>query len=112
MATERDIIAAWQWAAAELGIEITSPFVVGDEEFPVHVPLFARPAGALPIWIGDQRARREAEATGYFISLLNPEVYCKHHRALFVETLVDWGWFGSPNDAPEWYKEAVAKMMG
>src|SRR5262249_61614471 len=60
MATERDMIAAWQWAADDLGIEITSPFVVGDEEFPVHVPLFGRRAGALPIWIADQRCRREA----------------------------------------------------
>jgi hypothetical protein len=78
----------------------------------VHIPLFGRPAGALPIWIGDRRSRREAEAKGFFISFLNPEVYCKHDRAQFIETLVDWGWFGLPDDAPEWYKEALAKATG
>lgn len=109
MATERDMIAAWQWAAADLGIEVASPFVVGDEEFPVLVPLFGRPAGALPIWIGDQFDWREAEARGYYHSELNPEVYCKHDRALFVEMLVDWGWFGSHDEAPDWYKVEVAK---
>ena len=44
--------------------------------------------------------------------MLNPEVYCKHDLALFVETLVDWGWFGSPDEAPEWYNDAVAKVTG
>ena len=106
------MIEAWQWAAADLGIEVTSPFVVGDVEFPVHVSLFGRLAGALPVWMGDQRPRSEAEAKGFFISLLNPEVYCKHDLALFVETLVDWGWFGSPDEAPEWYNDAVAKVTG
>ncbi len=112
MATERDMIAAWQWAAADLGVQVSSPFAVGDEEYPVYVPLFGRPAGALPIWIGDERPRLGAEAKGFFISLLNPEVYCKLDRTLFVETLVDWGWFGAPGEAPEWYKEEVAKLTG
>src|SRR5438105_3023706 len=101
------MIAAWKWAAEDLGIEVVSPFVLGRDEFPVHIPLFGRSAGALPIWIGDQRSRRDAELKGFFVSLLNPEVYCKHDRALFIETLVDWGWFGSADRTPDWYKKAV-----
>jgi hypothetical protein len=85
---------------------------VGNEPFPVHVRLFGRPAGALPIWIGDQRSRREAEANGYFVSLLNPEVYCKYDRSQFIDTLVDWGYFGKPGEAPAWYKDEVAKVKG
>jgi hypothetical protein len=108
MATEPELIAAWQWPAAELGIGVTSPFVIGDEDFPFYVPLFGRSAGALPIWIGDERPRHDAEANGFFISLLNPQVYCRRDRALFVETLVDWGWFGAPHGAPKWYQEVVS----
>src|SRR5262249_60454962 len=87
---EHDMIIAWQRAAQDLGIEVTSPYLVGGEAFPVHVPLFGRPAGALPVLIGDRRSRREAEAKGFFISLLNPAIYGNYDRANFVEMLVDW----------------------
>jgi hypothetical protein len=112
MATDRDMIAVWETASDDLGIEVGSPHFVGDEQFPVHVPLFGRPAGALPIWIGDQRSRHQAESKGYFVSMLNPAVYCKYDRAQFIETLVDWGWFAAADEAPKWYKDEVAKVKG
>lgn len=112
MKTDRDMITAWEKAAEDLRIRIVSPYSVGDEQFPVHIVSFGRAAGALPIWIGDQRSVRQAEARGYFISRLNPEVYYEYERAHFIETLVDWGWFGTPDDAPKWYKDEVAKMLG
>ena len=110
MTTDSDMIAVWQEAANDLGFEVRSPHVVGAECFPVHVRMFGRPAGALPIWIGDQRSRHDAESKGYFVSLLNPEVYCKYNRAQFIETLVDWGWFGAPDQAPKWYKDEIANV--
>jgi hypothetical protein len=112
MTTDRNMIAAWEKAADDLGIEVGSRHFMGDEQFPVHVPLFGRPAGALPLWIGDQRSRRQADAKGYYISWLNPEVYCKYDRGQFIETLVDCGWFGAPDEAPMWYKDEVAKVKG
>lgn len=112
MATDRDMIAAWETAAVDLGIEVVSPHVVGDERFPVHVPHFGRPAGALPIWIEDRRPRRTAEADGYFVSMLNSEVYLNYTRAQFIETLVDWGYFGEADKAPGWYKDEVARLTG
>jgi len=113
MSNERDMIGAWQTAAADLGIEVHSPCIVEDETFPVHVVFFGRPAGALPVLMGDQRSRRRAEEKGFFISLLNPAIYCNYDRAQFIETLVDWGWFGSTtSEAPTWYKYEVARVQG
>jgi hypothetical protein len=110
MQTENAMIAAWQNAADDLGIEVASPFIVDGEPFPVHVPLFGRPAGALPVLMGDQRSGRAAEARGFFLSLLNPDLYCKYDRSQFIETLVDWGWFGSLDDTPGWYLKEVSKL--
>jgi hypothetical protein len=31
------------------------------------------------------------------------EPYEAYNRALFVETLNDWGWFGPTGMAPDWY---------
>ena len=112
MATDDDLIAVWQKAGYDLGFEVHSPHAVRSEFFPALVRMFGRPAGTLPIWLGDQRSRRDAESAGYFVSLLNPEVYCKYDRAQFIETLVDWGWFGAPDEAPKWYNEEVAKLLG
>jgi hypothetical protein len=112
MSDEQGMIAAWQEASEDLGIAVVSPHLVDGESFPVHVPLFGSPVGALPVLISDQRYRGNVEEKGYFVSLLNPEVYCKYDRGLFIETLVDWGWFGSTGEAPAWYACEVAKLMG
>src|SRR5262245_40554847 len=112
MTTDCDMSAVWGTAADDLGIEVGSHHVVGNERFPVHVRHFGGPAGALPIWLDELRPRREAESNGYFISWLNPAVYCKYDRAQFIEMLVDWGYFGDPDQAPAWYKDEVAKAKG
>lgn len=109
---ERDMIDAWQRAAVDLQIEVRSPCIVENQSFPVHILFFGRPAGTLPILIGDQRSHSGAEAKGFFISLLNPEIYCKYNRAQFIETLVDWGWFGSPSEVPNWYKDELVRGKG
>ena len=112
MTIDRELVSAWRDAAADLRIAIHVPYIMRDETFPLHVPAFGSPSGALPLWIGDTRSRNEAEANGYFVSLLNPVVYCKYDRANFVEMLVDWGWFGEPNEAPQWYKDEAARITG
>jgi hypothetical protein len=105
--TDRDMIAVWVTAADDLGIQMDLPYYVGDEHFPVHIPSFGRPAGTLPLWIGDRRSRIRAEAAEHFISMLNPDVYSSYDRSKFIEMLVDWGWFGTPEEMPEWFKQGI-----
>jgi hypothetical protein len=40
---------------------------------------------------------------GQSCSFIHQESYARYDRDLFLATLNDWGWFGDPADAPEWY---------
>jgi hypothetical protein len=39
----------------------------------------------------------------YYFSAVNYESYSKYNRELFIETLIDWGYFGDNNKKPKWY---------
>jgi hypothetical protein len=43
--------------------------------------------------------------TDPFCSLLNDDQYGEFERDHFIDTLNDWGWFGS-GDPPGWYSGA------
>jgi hypothetical protein len=43
------------------------------------------------------------DGEGYFTSGLNPRVYERYKRALFVSTLNDWGWYGDSTAVPSWF---------
>ena len=106
------ITAAWFAAASDLGIRVTAPFVLVDSEDHRELELialihdFGGPSGTLVtttnVDVGE--IEKAAASSGYFLSLLSREAYGRYDRSLFVDTLNDWGYFGT--DAPGWYTGA------
>lgn len=106
--TEAKVVAAWKEAAADLGFQFTSPFVVtlSDGSHHEHLGLvhrFGRCIGAL-ISVLDEPSERIPRPAGddYFCSTLGTD-YASYERQLFVDTLDDWQFFGSESERPPWY---------
>jgi hypothetical protein len=98
------MVEAWREAAADLGILLTSPFTAqvqgdGPVELEGYLPDFGGPAGM--VFISFSR-RVKPLKLGLYASVLSPD-YQKYRRNLFVETLNDWGWYGSGDRRPNWY---------
>ncbi|MBI1374699.1 MAG: hypothetical protein GC159_18425 [Phycisphaera sp.] len=104
---EDNFMTAWHEAARDLEIEVSFSYEVDGDLYPIHVANFGRPLGALPVPVGDARRHDRAQEKGYFCSQLNPDLYCKYDRELFIETLLDWGWRGPPEQAPRWYRSSL-----
>jgi len=51
----------------------------------------------------------KAEKFGFYCSALNPFHYDHYDRDNFIETLTDWGYFGQPENKPEWYAGHIYK---
>lgn len=109
--TEAQIVAAWMEAAAELGFQFTSPFVVTlpDGSRQEHLGLvhhFGRRVGTLISVLGEpsQHFRRPV-GEDYFWSILDPG-YSRYNRDDIIETLDDWGYFGPVASRPQWYAPA------
>ena len=103
-----DIGAAWQEAAADLGLRLTAPFIVVDPgDGAVYEVLallhdFGAARGTLIVASGDPTPVPPAKARrGYFFSKLEP-AYAHYDRQLWLETLEDWRWCGA-GDPPAWY---------
>jgi hypothetical protein len=104
------LIAAWQRAATDLGIEVTAPFFVdsargeSDVECVAYVPHFGSENGTIVIARTSplEPLHSIVRARGIFLSILDEDSYEVYDRELFVETLNDWGWFGSQSP-PSWY---------
>jgi hypothetical protein len=97
------MIAAWQQAATDLGIRLTSPFSVRDQDgrsvnVEGFLPDFGRPDGI--IFISAARSIVLKKTDRQHSTLFT--AYRVYERSLFVDTLEDWGWFG-PSDPPPWY---------
>ncbi|TWU22370.1 hypothetical protein Pla52o_34260 [Novipirellula galeiformis] len=112
------LAAAWRDAAVDLGIEVVAPYSLTRPEyprleFPALVKRFGRPHGTVvdvfSNQIGSGQLGESLLQDGYFYSLINPDVYVPYERDAFVETLVDWGWFDSQLNPPDWYSDAVRK---
>jgi hypothetical protein len=103
---DQQISHAWRQAASDLGIRVVAPFKLVSERgevkwFEAHILDFGGPKGTVACsqssWRGDLR-----KSLGYYPSILYP-TYRIYVRQLFIDTLDDWGWFGSPGDQPSWY---------
>jgi hypothetical protein len=110
--TEAKVVAAWREAAAELGLEFTSPFVLAlpDGSQQEHIGLvhhFGRRVGTL-ISVMDEPSQHFRHPAGedYFWSILGP-LYRHYIRDDFIETLNDWGYFGPVKSCPDWYAPAA-----
>lgn len=118
---EHKLIAeAWRAAALDLGIEVVAPYSVAVDgrlqEYLALVPHFGSEHGALVALSPSDEATnadaevralfKAAEKANYYCSLLDAEAYQRYDRKLFIETLVDWGFYGPPANRPAWLPEA------
>lgn len=116
MKIDKDNIAvAWTKAADELALRITIPFIIRLEdgrkfEFIGLIEDFGSPKGTLiclPIEWDDESFRDLAKLHGYYCSGLYSS-YETYDKGLFVETLIDWGWYGEKGKHPVWYNAPPA----
>lgn len=110
---------AWLDAARDLGIRVIHPvsFQTNDgvkvESVGAFLPDFGSKNGTLLTCRFDTDDIIELEEdTDYYGSGLNPNCYEPYDREQYIETLNDWGWFGSPDDAPAWFSGGFGKHGG
>lgn len=111
MNSEQHLIDAWLTASRELGVDVVAPFwLVTDAgerySYVAYLPHFGSPRGilvaALPADLpSDPALERAAKSQGYICSFV-ADIYREFDRPLFVETLVDWGFFGAKDQRPAW----------
>jgi hypothetical protein len=109
---EAQVVAAWKEAAADLGFQFTSPFVMMSEDgcsFE-HLGLvhhFGRRVGTLISVLHEPSERIPHLANDdYFWSILG-QIYGRYERQEFVDTLRDWQYFGPESERPSWYSGPV-----
>ena len=110
--TEAKVVAAWHQAAADLGIQFTSPFTVTLSDGRVVESLglvhhFGRSVGTTISVLSEpssKKVRLKADED-YFPSILGSGYAC-YVRDDFIETLSDWGYFGPVASRPAWYSPA------
>jgi hypothetical protein len=99
---------AWVLAASDLGIDVTTPYVVTDRfgvpiEFVAHVRNFGSRQGTLVMHMPAVIPASRLRSGVYFhFSVLNPEHYFDYDRELFIDMLASWGWTG-PGQPPNWF---------
>ena len=110
--TEAKVVAAWKKAAADLGFQFTSPFVImlTDNSRQEHLGLvhqFGRRVGTLISVLDEPSEHFDHSASDdYYWSILGP-TYGQYKRNAFIETLCDWGYFGPIGSRPRWYAPAA-----
>lgn len=105
---EARVVAAWKEAAADLGIQFTSPFIVisADDRSVEHLGLvhkFGRRKGTL-IRVLHEPSEKSLLPAGddYYWSTLGSG-YGRYNRQFFIDTLDDWQFFGPASERPAWY---------
>jgi len=109
---------AWFEAALDLRIRIQEPNpldgVPDDADRIVYLPDFGSKRGTV-VFVQDFDAptlerfgTRPLKAAGYFFSILSLESYARYKREHFIETLLDWGYFGPDESCPDWYAAAIS----
>lgn len=110
---------AWLDAARDLGIRVEHPFHFRAPDGStvttqgVYLPDFGSERGVLLTCRFDADTVCDAaDQTDYYQSGLNPRAYEPYRRALYVETLNDWGWFGDEASAPDWFAGSLRRHGG
>lgn len=105
---DKQLINAWEKACVELQIEIISPFELNTESGKVKYPLLVKDFGgkkgtilANHLYFIDYPMPKHKD---YFISAVNADMYSQFDRQQFIETLIDWGYFGLEENKPTWFK--------
>src|SRR5579863_3644479 len=103
---EAKVVAAWREAAADLGFQFTSPCMVQalDGQHFEALGLVHQFGGQIGTLISAEPSADwyPAVQDGYGVSHLSPG-YAQYDRASWIETLDDWGFWGDPSLAPDWY---------
>jgi len=101
------IIEAWKEASIDLKIDIEISFLLqtdkGVIEYNLLIKNFGSKNGTLIITTDNMDKFDVAKKFGFYCSALNPRCYNKYDRENFIETLTDWGYFGMPENKPNWY---------
>jgi hypothetical protein len=105
------VVAAWLEAAHDLGLRIIAPYLLVDEnngtEFECIslVKDFGSAQGTIVATRHSHSGpiQSVAQQQGRFCSFIDENAYAEYERKLFIGTLDDWGWFGEPSAAPNWY---------
>jgi hypothetical protein len=106
--TEAKVVAAWEEAAADLGVRFTTPFIIAlsDGRRQEHLGLvhqFGRRIGTVISVLHEPSERTQHPGDDdYFTSILGPG-YTRYERQEFIDTLNDWQFFGPDRERPEWY---------
>ena len=111
---------AWFEAALDLRIRVQEANPLdGAPDDPariVYLPDFGSRRGAV-IFVQDFDApalerfdTKTLEGAGYFFSIVSMQGYAHYRREHFIETLVDWGYFGPDDRCPEWYAAAIRAL--
>lgn len=104
---ESKVIEAWRQAAADLGIQSTSPFTITHQGIDLIclglVHRFGRKIGTIISVINEPSSKISFfNSDEYFQSNLGSG-YGNYKRQLFIDTLDDWQFFGTDSERPAWY---------
>ena len=109
---KRKVVAAWQAAGRELGIEVVAPYEFHGarqiHQCVAYLPHFGRPKGIVlqgygpPDYEPHGTLSDDAKSAGLYCSIINVEVYKDFDREKFIEALADWGFYGDPEQRPAW----------
>lgn len=113
---------AWFEAALDLRIRIqeANPLdgVADDPDLIVYIPDFGGRRGTF-VFVQDFDApalesfdTKPLKAAGFFFSILSLQAYAHYKRELFIETRLDWSFFGRDECCPEWYAKVVSALAG
>jgi hypothetical protein len=105
------LVSHWQNAASDLGIRVTAPIRLQDKDgnpFECEGMLhdFGSTNGAIVIsQATERRIRPQLRNFGasLWYSVCPDRQPKEYHRATFINELTDLGYFGSPDEVPEWY---------
>ena len=116
----KTIPESWLEAARDLSIRVLEPNpladVADDLSRAVYIPDFGGRRGAIAFTQNFSDSESEdfkitpLKDAGYYWSILSDREYKAYNRELFVETLVDWGYFGTAETCPSWYHEELSRI--
>ena len=113
---------AWQTAATELAIRVRSgESLLGIQDDPARLlflPDFGGPLGAVVFVQSFEDCSTDTfdldspSSAGYYCSILSQESYSQFDRDHFIDTLVDWGFYGSDHYRPDWLPDSNRSEQG
>jgi len=116
MKTEIEKIRSnWHKAAQELGFDFVSPYLFNENgkiEFECFgfVANYGSKTGTIillacpPDFEINSKLNNTIRNKGYYCTNINTEIYAIYKSDLFIDSLVDWSYFGPENKKPNWIK--------